>query len=150
MTKRRRGRVPKYGLDLLNEVLNEQLLKLVHEIGHEFDQAGLRLPPLPKRPVGRPSTELEDASIAIWVYGRAAAEYRGKRNSVELAELDRYKLELNEAQRRRIPFLEWQKRHKEKRLRGLQVLRRLKAPGKAKVLRLPDWLESYIKSNIAN
>lgn len=97
--------------------------------------------------------------LAEWIYSRAE-QYRAgnNRNPVQQAEHDRYNFELTPAQRTRIQFLDWQKRNKEKRLRGLKAWRDFRASQlegfnilferygiRWPIRPFPDWLDRYIK-----
>ena len=92
-----------------------------------------------RRNIGRPSTEEEDMNLADWIYSKAE-EYRQTeiKKPIERAESDLY-LTSEKSQ----PYEKWQKRTKDKRLRGLQAWRRYAAS--APKNSLPGWLKRYIK-----
>jgi hypothetical protein len=153
---------PKYGRDLqeLEQLIAKHSLKtvlkcLIDEHGLESLRAALATAikvdtkaPAGKR--GRPTTVIEDMHLADWIYTVANDDYCRGRKPVEQAMLDLYDLTLDGSEQKHHPFTIWERRIKEKRLRGLNAWRLLahqirKQPDLAKAIgqTLPDWLERY-------
>ena len=127
---------------------------LIDQYGYRFIRRALAefkdyKRPGKKRGRGRPTSVLDDMHLADWFY-RTAEEYRqaGNKKPVQQVESDLYELTRDEASN----WEKWQKRYKERRLRGLQAWRSLaqqcrRFPDAAKAIgqKLPDWLEQCIK-----